>query len=74
MLDGSSAHVVLGSWQQWTWAAAATVTPWVVNGNKKKAARLAVLRAVYASLRSAAAPEPPEPSHEVLALAKAAFE
>jgi polyphosphate kinase 2 (PPK2 family) len=50
------------------------IAPWViVNGNKKKAARLAALRVVYTSLRSAVLPEPPEPSREVLTLAKAAF-
>jgi hypothetical protein len=51
------------------------IAPWfIVSGNRKKAARLAVLRAVYTSLQPAALPEPPEPSPEVLRLAKAAFE
>ena len=48
--------------------------PWtIINGNKKKGARLAVLRAVYDALRNAAPSEPPEPSDDVMRLARAAF-
>jgi polyphosphate kinase 2 (PPK2 family) len=37
------------------------VSPWIIiNGDKKKGARLAVLRAVYEALRPAIPPEPPE--------------
>lgn len=49
--------------------------PWtVVNGNKKKPARLAVLNAVYNRLRAVVSPEPPEASKEVMKLARSAFD
>jgi polyphosphate kinase 2 (PPK2 family) len=48
--------------------------PWmIINGNKKKAARLAVLRTVYETLRPAIPLDPPAPSPEVMKLAKSAF-
>jgi polyphosphate kinase 2 (PPK2 family) len=48
--------------------------PWtVINGNKKKAARLAVLRAVHDSLRPVVPREPPEARADLLRLASAAF-
>jgi len=48
--------------------------PWIViNGNKKKAARLAVLQAVYDRIRPVVRPEPPKASEEVMKLAAAAF-
>jgi polyphosphate kinase 2 (PPK2 family) len=50
------------------------VAPWtIINGDKKKAARIAVLRAVYKALKPAAPAEPPAISDEILALAKATF-
>ena len=48
--------------------------PWiVVNGNKKKPARLAVLQAVHDRLRPNVPPGPPEVSEEVIRLAGSAF-
>jgi hypothetical protein len=48
--------------------------PWtLVNGDKKKPARIAVLQAVYDRLRPVIRPEPPEASEEVMGLARAAF-
>jgi polyphosphate kinase 2 (PPK2 family) len=48
--------------------------PWtVINGNKKKAARLAVLKAVHDRLRPLISPEPPKPSDEVMRLARSVF-
>jgi polyphosphate kinase 2 (PPK2 family) len=50
------------------------VAPWtIINGNKKKSARLAVLRTVYDGLRSTIPPEPPEASAEVMRLASSTF-
>ena len=50
------------------------VGPWtIINGDKKKGARLAVLRAVYDSLRPTIPPEPPEASDQVMQAARAAF-
>ena len=49
-------------------------TPWtIINGNKKKAARLAVLRAVYKGLRPLIPRKPPKASDEVMKLARATF-
>jgi polyphosphate kinase 2 (PPK2 family) len=48
--------------------------PWVViNGNKKKAARLAALRVVDKALRRGLPPDPPEAPAEVMRLASATF-
>ena len=48
--------------------------PWtIINGNRKKGARLAVLRAVYDSLRPVIPPEPPEAPDEVMRLARTTF-
>ena len=50
------------------------VAPWtIVNGNKKKAARLAVLRTVYSALRPVVPQKPPKAADDVMALAKKAF-
>jgi polyphosphate kinase 2 (PPK2 family) len=50
------------------------VAPWtIVNGNKKKAARLAVLRVVHDSLRRAVPSEPPAASDEIWRLARQIF-
>jgi polyphosphate kinase 2 (PPK2 family) len=49
--------------------------PWtIINGNKKKGARLAVLTAVHKALRPAAPLKPPQISDEITELAKAAFD
>jgi AMP-polyphosphate phosphotransferase len=48
--------------------------PWhVIDGNNKKAARIAALTAVAEALEAACPPEPPEADPEVLALARSAF-
>lgn len=48
--------------------------PWtIINGNKKKPARLAALRAVYDRLRPAIPPEPPKAPDAVMKLARATF-
>ncbi|HUE79385.1 MAG TPA: polyphosphate kinase [Sphingomicrobium sp.] len=48
--------------------------PWtIINGNKKKGARLAVLRAVCDALRAVVPAEPPDAPEEVMRLAKATF-
>jgi polyphosphate kinase 2 (PPK2 family) len=48
--------------------------PWtIINGNKKKSTRIAVLRAVYHTLRTAVPPDPPEAPADVIRLARAAF-
>jgi len=48
--------------------------PWVIiNGNKKKPARIAVLQAVYDRLAQVTPSTPPEPSGEVMQLARSVF-
>jgi hypothetical protein len=48
--------------------------PWnIINGDKKKGARLTALRTVYNSLRSSVSPRPPKAPEEVMKLAKATF-
>ena len=48
--------------------------PWIIiNGNKKKGARLAVLRAVHKALRTVAPAEPPPAPDDVMKLARATF-
>lgn len=48
--------------------------PWtIINGDKKKAARLAVLLAVYHALRSAVPSQPPQAPDEVMKLARSTF-
>lgn len=48
--------------------------PWIIiNGNKKKTARLAALRAIYKSLRPVVSSQPPKASEEVMRLARATF-
>lgn len=49
-------------------------SPWtIINGNKKKGARVAVLRAVHDTLRPLIPREPPEASAQVIEAATAAF-
>jgi hypothetical protein len=45
----------------------------VINGNKKKAARLAALRVVDKALRRGLPPDPPAAPAEVMRLASATF-
>ena len=48
--------------------------PWIaIDGNNKKAARIAALAAVAEALEAACPPQPPEADPEVLAIAHAAF-
>jgi polyphosphate kinase 2 (PPK2 family) len=48
--------------------------PWtIINGNKKKPARIAALQAVYDRLARVTPSEPPEASDEVMKLARRAF-
>ena len=50
------------------------IAPWtVVNGDKKKGARLAVLRAVHAALQDSAPADPPEAAADVMEAARATF-
>ncbi|WP_126173402.1 polyphosphate kinase 2 family protein [Altericroceibacterium xinjiangense] len=50
------------------------VAPWIIiNGDKKKSARIAVLQAVYDCLAPVTPSEPPQASDEVMRLARSAF-
>lgn len=49
-------------------------TPWtIINGDKKKPARIAALQAIHDRLALVTPSEPPEPSEEVMRLARSAF-
>lgn len=50
------------------------VAPWtIINGDKKKGARLAVLKTIYDALRPTIPPHPPAASAEVMRLARSNF-
>jgi polyphosphate kinase 2 (PPK2 family) len=50
------------------------IAPWtIINGDKKKPARIAALRAIHDRLAAATPSEPPKPSKAVMKLARAAF-
>ncbi|KHL26666.1 polyphosphate kinase [Croceibacterium mercuriale] len=50
------------------------LAPWtIINGDKKKPARIAALQAIHDQLAAATPSEPPKPSKEVMKLARAAF-